>query len=47
MAQPIFKLVKPKPDGFGGKEFWENFFAVGQLEKECPSCHHPDQVQAQ
>ena len=44
MAEPIFKMSKPKPEDFGGKEFWENIFAVGLLKKECPVCHRPAEV---
>ena len=36
MAEPVFKLNKPKPDDFGGKAFLENLFAVGLLQKVCP-----------
>ena len=44
MAEPIFKLAKPKPDDFGGKVFWENLIAVGLLKEECPVCHRPAEV---
>ena len=44
MAEPVFKLSKPKPDSFGGKEFWENLFEVGLIQKECPVCHRPAEV---
>ena len=47
MAQPIFKLNKPKPDDFGRKEFSENLSAVCLTKPECPMGHRPAQVQAQ
>ena len=40
-------LVNPKPDDFGGKEFWETSSPLACSRRSAPSSHHPAEVQAQ